>query len=47
MDASDPEVLGKELAERMKAAGAADILARAEEMLRGRSAGEAEERPVS
>ena len=31
-DASDPEALGNALAERMKAAGAADILARAEEM---------------
>jgi hydroxymethylbilane synthase len=31
-DASDPRTLGKELADRMKAAGAADILARAEEM---------------
>jgi hydroxymethylbilane synthase len=32
LDASDPEVLGTELAERMKSAGAADLLARAEEM---------------
>ena len=32
-DASDPEGLGVALAERMKAAGAADILARAEEMM--------------
>jgi hydroxymethylbilane synthase len=32
MDASEPEALGNALAERMKAAGAADILARAEEM---------------
>jgi hydroxymethylbilane synthase len=31
-DASDPQTLGKELADRMKSAGAADILARAEEM---------------
>ena len=31
-DASDPEALGVALAERMKAAGAADILARAESM---------------
>jgi hydroxymethylbilane synthase len=48
-DASDPEALGAALAERMKAAGAVDILARAESMadMRGRSAGEAEERPVS
>jgi hydroxymethylbilane synthase len=47
-DASDPEGLGRALAERMKSAGAADLLQRAEEMdMRGRSAGEAEERPVS
>jgi hydroxymethylbilane synthase len=48
-DASDPVGLGNALAERMKTAGAADILARAEELadMRGRSAGEAEERPVS
>jgi hydroxymethylbilane synthase len=47
-DSAEPESLGKALAERMKAAGAADILRRAEEMvMRGRSAGEAEERPVS
>ena len=50
-DASDPDGLGRSLAERMRAAGAADILRRAEEMaaadMRGRSAGEAEERPVS
>ena len=32
MDASDPEALGNALANRMKSAGAADILARAEEM---------------
>jgi hydroxymethylbilane synthase len=32
MDASEPETLGNALAERMKSAGAADILARAEEM---------------
>jgi porphobilinogen deaminase len=32
VDASDPEGLGAALAERMKAAGAADILARAESM---------------
>jgi hydroxymethylbilane synthase len=32
VDASDPESLGRALAERMKAAGAADLLARAEEM---------------
>jgi hydroxymethylbilane synthase len=32
MDASDPEALGRALAERMKAAGAADILERAERM---------------
>jgi hydroxymethylbilane synthase len=32
MDASEPETLGNELAERMRSAGAADILARAEEM---------------
>jgi hydroxymethylbilane synthase len=32
MDASEPEVLGNALAERMRSAGAADILARAEEM---------------
>jgi hydroxymethylbilane synthase len=32
MDDADPEAAGRELAERMKAAGAADILARAEEM---------------
>jgi hydroxymethylbilane synthase len=31
-DASDPEGLGRELAERMRSAGAADILARAEEI---------------
>jgi hydroxymethylbilane synthase len=31
-DASDPEALGRELAERMRSAGAADILARAEEI---------------
>ena len=49
MDASEPEALGRALAERMRSAGATDILARAEEMadMRGRSAGEAEERPVS
>ena len=48
-DASDPEGLGVALADRMKAAGAEDILRRAESMadMRGRSAGEAEERPVS
>jgi hydroxymethylbilane synthase len=47
-DDMDPESLGRALGERMKAAGAADILGRAEEMvMRGRSAGEAEERPVS
>ena len=45
-DASEPEALGNALAERLKAAGAADVLARAEEIMRGRSAGEAEERPV-
>jgi hydroxymethylbilane synthase len=33
MDASEPEALGNALAERMKSAGAADILARAEEMV--------------
>jgi hydroxymethylbilane synthase len=32
MDASDPEALGNALAERMRSAGAADILGRAEEM---------------
>jgi hydroxymethylbilane synthase len=32
LDASEPEELGRSLAERMKAAGAADILARAERM---------------
>jgi hydroxymethylbilane synthase len=32
MDASEPEALGNALAERMKATGAAEILARAEEM---------------
>jgi hydroxymethylbilane synthase len=32
MDASEPEALGNAVAERMKAAGATDILARAEEM---------------
>jgi hydroxymethylbilane synthase len=32
-DASEPEALGKALAERMRSAGAADILARAEEMV--------------
>jgi hydroxymethylbilane synthase len=32
MDASDPEELGRALAERLKSAGGADILARAEEM---------------
>ena len=32
MDASEPETLGTALAERLKAAGAADVLARAEEM---------------
>jgi hydroxymethylbilane synthase len=32
-DASDPEGLGKALADRVKASGAADILARAEEMV--------------
>jgi hydroxymethylbilane synthase len=50
LDASEPESIGRELAERMKAAGAADILSRAEKMavgMRGRPAGEAEERPVS
>jgi len=49
VDASDPEGLGSALADRLKSAGADDILARAEEMaeMRGRSAGEAEERPVS
>jgi hydroxymethylbilane synthase len=50
-DASDPAGLGRSLADRMRAAGAADILRRAEEMaaadMRGSSAGEAEERPVS
>ena len=48
-DASDPEGLGVALAERMKAAGASEILVRAEEMAdtRGRDTGEAEERPVS
>jgi hydroxymethylbilane synthase len=50
-DASDPAGLGRSLAERMRAAGAADILRRAEAMaaadLRGRPAGEGEERPVS
>jgi hydroxymethylbilane synthase len=47
-DASDPEGLGVALADRTKAAGAEEILARAEEMImRGRPAGEAEERPVS
>ena len=57
-DASDPEGLGVALAERMKAAGAADILARAEAMvMRGRSddararesatRNKSEERPVS
>jgi hydroxymethylbilane synthase len=35
LDASDPEELGRSLAERMKAAGATDILARAEEMAVG------------
>jgi hydroxymethylbilane synthase len=47
-DDSNPEALGRKLGERLRAAGAADILERAEEMVgRGRSAGEAEERPVS
>ena len=57
-DASDPGALGVALAERMRAAGAADILARAESMeMRGRSddarardsatRNEPEERPVS
>jgi hydroxymethylbilane synthase len=48
-DDADPESVGRALADRLKAAGAADILARAEEMaeMRGRPAGEAEERPVS
>jgi hydroxymethylbilane synthase len=32
MDASEPEALGRELAERMKSAGAAEILERAEQM---------------
>jgi hydroxymethylbilane synthase len=32
VDASEPEALGRALAERLKAAGAADLLARAEEM---------------
>jgi hydroxymethylbilane synthase len=32
VDASEPETLGRDLADRMKSAGAADILARAEEM---------------
>ena len=32
LDASDPETLGNQLAERIKSAGASDILARAEEM---------------
>jgi hydroxymethylbilane synthase len=32
LDASDPETIGRELAERMKSAGATDILARAEKM---------------
>jgi hydroxymethylbilane synthase len=31
-DASDPETLGRALAERMTSAGAAEILARAEKM---------------
>jgi hydroxymethylbilane synthase len=49
-DASDPEGLGVALADRMKAAGAAELLQRAESMaadMRGRSVGEAEERPIS
>jgi hydroxymethylbilane synthase len=58
-DASDPEGIGRALAERMKAAGAADILGRAEAMadMRGRSddarardsatRNRSEERPVS
>jgi hydroxymethylbilane synthase len=48
-DDADPEAVGRALAERMKAAGATDILERAESMadMRGRSAGEAEGRPVS
>jgi hydroxymethylbilane synthase len=48
-DASDPEGLGVALADRMKSAGAAELLARAESMvnMRGRSASEAEERPDS
>jgi hydroxymethylbilane synthase len=37
VDASDPEGLGRALAERMKAAGAADILRRAEELVTGGS----------
>ncbi len=32
LDASDPETIGRVLAERLEAAGAADVLARAEEM---------------
>jgi len=32
VDASEPETLGRDLAERLKSAGAAEILARAEEM---------------
>jgi hydroxymethylbilane synthase len=32
LDASEPEAIGRELAERMRSAGAADILARAEQM---------------
>ena len=35
MDASEPEALGKALAERIRTAGAEDILARAEEMAVG------------
>jgi hydroxymethylbilane synthase len=48
-DDADPELVGRALAERLKSAGATDILERAEKMadMRGRPAGEAEERPVS
>ena len=35
MDASDPEALGKAVAERISSAGAEDILARAEKMAVG------------
>ncbi|MGZ5348044.1 MAG: hypothetical protein ACXWGV_10675, partial [Solirubrobacterales bacterium] len=38
-DASEPEELGRRLAERMRAAGAAELLERAEQMAAGKAAG--------